>query len=194
MGKCEGWLKARADQAFPPTRGWSYWDGSNWLQGPNFETQIEWLFNQNNDGPSWRPVPSLECSRELSTPCKEIRIELGGKAREHNGLYLPIDGEYRFGRQVDFTPHHCHHHQCFVCFFYVIDLSKCLQVFQNTSAATGRRYLRYCWVDKNTRSTWSISSSIDGKRNQIHLGARGVCPATGQLHSNPDIKITCSTH
>ena len=79
-------------------------------------------------------------------------------------------------------------------FFYVIDLSKCLQVFQNTSAATGRRYLRYCWVDKDTRSTWSISSSIDGKRNQIHLGARGVCPAAGQLHSNPDIKITCSTH
>ena len=103
VGKYEGWLKARADQAFPPTRGWSYWDGSNWLQGPNFETQIEWLFNQNNDGPSWRPVPSLECSRELSTPCKEIRVELGGKASTGSGVYLPVDGEFRYGRQVAFT-------------------------------------------------------------------------------------------
>ena len=80
-------------------------------------------------------------------------------------------------------------------FVDVIDLSKLLQVFQNTSAGPGSRYLRYCRVDKNTSwSTWSISSSIDGKRNQIHLGARGVCPAAGQSSRNPDIKITCSIH
>ena len=100
VGKYEGLLAAQAGaQVFPPARGWSYWDGSNRLQGPN----SEWLFNQNNDSPSWRPVPSLRCSRELSTLCKGIRIELGGKATENNDVYLPVDGEYRFGRQVDFT-------------------------------------------------------------------------------------------
>ena len=87
VGRGGGWLKAEAGEAdllFPPAKGWIYGDGSDWL-----------------------PDPSLECSREPSTPCKEIRVELGGKDSASSGVYLPVDGEYRDGRQVDFT---CFHH------------------------------------------------------------------------------------
>ena len=83
LGEEDGYLKAEAgeaDQLFPPVTGWKYLRGSNWV-----------------------PDPSLECSREPSTPCKEIRVEVGGKDKASSGVYLPLDGEYRWGRQVDFT-------------------------------------------------------------------------------------------
>ena len=67
-----------AEQLFPPVSGWSYFNRSSWL-----------------------PHPSLECSREVSPPCKEIRVEL--KDSESNGVYLPLHGEYSCGRQVSFT-------------------------------------------------------------------------------------------
>ena len=83
MGRDGGWLKAEAgeaDQLFPPVTGWKYWAGLKYL-----------------------PDPSLECSGEPSTLCKEIRVEVGGKDKASSGVYLPLDGEYSWGRQVDFT-------------------------------------------------------------------------------------------
>merc|ERR1711971_628025 len=79
LGKEDGRLKAQAgeaDQSFPPAKGW-----------------------KSNIGKSdWHPYASLECSREPSTPCTEIRVEFKGSAS--SGVYLPVGGEYRFGRPV----------------------------------------------------------------------------------------------
>ena len=84
MGKGGGLYAqaGEADELFPPVRGWKYNDASEF-------------------GSNWLADTSLECSSDLSTPCKEIRVELGGKASTSNGVYLPVDGEYRQGRQVD---------------------------------------------------------------------------------------------
>ena len=87
-----GRLKAQAgedDQTFPPAKGWKY----------------------NDDG-NWHPYPSLECSREPSAPCTEIRVEF--EALASIGVCLPVGGEYSWGRQVDLIllQHHKFHSQC----------------------------------------------------------------------------------
>ena len=50
------WLKAKVereeDQLTPPLHGWQYWDGRR------FESD-----------------PTLVCSREVSSPCREVRVD-----------------------------------------------------------------------------------------------------------------------
>ena len=56
------------------------------------------------DGSSWSSDPTLECSRDLSEPCKEIVVKLGGEAKKRwprcEGRYLPVDGTIIRGRPV----------------------------------------------------------------------------------------------
>ena len=70
-----------ADQLVPPVNGWQVSDG-NW----------------------WFSDPTLECSRDLSEPCKEIVVKLGGEAKKKwprcEGRYLPVNGMIIRGRPV----------------------------------------------------------------------------------------------
>ena len=70
-----------ADQLVPPVNGW--------------------LFNR---GGKWSSDPTLECSRDLSEPCREIVVELGGEAKKKwprcEGRYLPVEGTIIRGRPV----------------------------------------------------------------------------------------------
>ena len=69
------------DQLVPPVNGWQFKDGTKWSSDP-----------------------TLECSRDLSEPCKEIVVELGGEAKKKwprcEGSYLPVDGRIIRGRPV----------------------------------------------------------------------------------------------
>ena len=55
MGKEAGWLRSKVereeDQLTPPLHGWQYWDGRR------FESD-----------------PTLVCSREVSSPCREVGV------------------------------------------------------------------------------------------------------------------------
>ena len=80
------WLRAKveqADQLVPPVNGWQFY---------------------KYYGSSWCSDPTLECSRDLSEPCKEIVVELGGEAKKKwprcEGSYLPVDGVIIRGRPV----------------------------------------------------------------------------------------------
>ena len=84
VGSEVGSLRAKveeADQLVPPVNGWQFWDDS-----------------------SWSSDPTLECSRDLSEPCKVIVVELGGEAKKKwprcEGSYLPVDGMIIRGRPV----------------------------------------------------------------------------------------------
>ena len=70
-----------ADQLVPPVNGWQIYDGNKWSSDP-----------------------TMECSRDLSEPCKEIVVELGGEAKREwprcEGSYLPVEGTIIRGRPV----------------------------------------------------------------------------------------------
>ena len=67
----------------PPVKGWQFYHVS---------------------GGKWSSDPTLECSRDLSEPCKEIVVELGGEAKKKwprcEGSYLPVEGTIIRGRPV----------------------------------------------------------------------------------------------
>ena len=77
-----------ADQLVPPVNGWQFLDGTGWFL----------------DGSKWSSDPTLECSRDLSEPCREIVVELGGEAKKKwprcEGRYLPVEGTIIRGRPV----------------------------------------------------------------------------------------------
>ena len=70
-----------ANQLVPPVNRWQFFDGGKWSSDP-----------------------TLECSRDLSEPCKEIVVEMGGEAKKklplYEGSYLPVDGTIIRGRPV----------------------------------------------------------------------------------------------
>ena len=69
------------DQLVPPVNGWQFYDGTKWSSDP-----------------------TLECSRDLSEPCKEIVVKLRGEAKKKRphcqGSYLPVEGTIIRGRPV----------------------------------------------------------------------------------------------
>ena len=71
------------DQLVPPVQGWQFW-----------------VYHDNK----WSSDPTLECSRDLSEPCREIVVELGGEAKKKwprcEGRYLPVEGTIIRGRPV----------------------------------------------------------------------------------------------
>ena len=84
MGKEGGCLRAKveeADQLVPPVNGWQFNNGIKW----SFDT-------------------TMQCSRDLSEPCREIVVELGGEAKTKwprcEGSYLPVEGTIIRGRPV----------------------------------------------------------------------------------------------
>ena len=72
-------VESEVDQ--PPVKGWQYWDGSKY----ELDT-------------------SLVCSREVSKPCSEVRVELQGEAKKKypkfSGSYKPVKGKMNRGRWV----------------------------------------------------------------------------------------------
>ena len=56
VGKEFGGLKAKVvreeDRLTPPLHGWQYWDGGK-----------------------WESDPTMLCSREVSSPCREVRVD-----------------------------------------------------------------------------------------------------------------------
>ena len=84
VGEEDDWLRAKveeADQLVPPVNGWQFYDGGKWSS-----------------------YSTLECSRELSEPCREIILELRGEAKKRlalcEGSYLPVEGTIIRGRPV----------------------------------------------------------------------------------------------
>ena len=73
------------DQLVPPVNGGQFKD--RW-----------WL------GTKWSSDGTLECSREVSEPCKEIVVELHGEAKKKRpycaGTYRPVKGVIVRGRPV----------------------------------------------------------------------------------------------
>ena len=97
MSNGSGMLVAKADEAnqlVPPFKGWE-------LKGRN----------------GWISDPTLEVSSELSEPCREVIVELGGAAKEERpeceGSYLPVEGTVIRGRQVVFKSAVDHKHSVF---------------------------------------------------------------------------------
>ena len=84
-----------ADQLVPPVNGWQVYvyNGTGWSSG--------W---QVYDCSKWSSYATLECSRELSEPCREIIVELRGEAKKRlvlcEGSYLPVEGTIIRGRPV----------------------------------------------------------------------------------------------
>ena len=90
VGSEVGFLRAKveeADQLVPPVNGWQFRTGTKFFGGGK-----------------WSSDPTLECSRDLSEPCKEIVVELGGEAKKkwlrYEGSYLPVEGTIIRGRPV----------------------------------------------------------------------------------------------
>ena len=104
-----------ADQLLPPIHGWKfvskkydqmdyYEEICDWSSGPqkcvSYDEWYEWSSEDQ----------VLECSRQPSTACKEIRIEFRGWTtwltawwkgfNKCAGRYLPVEGDYIKGRQV----------------------------------------------------------------------------------------------
>ena len=68
------------DQLVPPVNGWQFKK-----------------FKEKWGGTKWSSDGTLECSREVSEPCKEIVVELHGEAKKElswlvEGTYLPVKG------------------------------------------------------------------------------------------------------
>ena len=59
VGERTGYMRTRvafkADQMQPPVKGWEFWDGDK-----------------------WQSDPLMECSREVTPVCDEVRVELKG--------------------------------------------------------------------------------------------------------------------
>ena len=87
-----------ANQLVPPVNGWEFW--------------VPILPKDN-----WISDPTLEVSSELSEPCREVIVELGGAAKEERpeceGSYLPVEGTVIRGRQVVFKSAVDHKHSVF---------------------------------------------------------------------------------
>jgi len=151
-----------ADQLVPPVNGWQFWD-------------------YHDD--KWSSDTTLECSRDLSEPCKEIVVELGGEAKKklplYEGSYLPVEGTIIRGRPL-------------------------------LKHASSNLYLR---VSTDFTTTWAISDTIDEIGAMIVSGSSGgLCPACpsnafsrrfGRTSwqwgddvrwHNGDIVVTCVTH
>ena len=86
VGKEVGFLKAKVEEVYqlvPPVNGWQFYE---------------------YDGTKWSSDPTLECSRDLSEPCREIIVKLGGEAKKklphYEGSYLPVEGTIIRGRPV----------------------------------------------------------------------------------------------
>jgi len=75
----------KAEQMQPPATGWECIIGKDTFQ----------------------PDPTMECSRELTPICTEVRVELFGAAKEehplYEGSYVPVDGKINRGRWVGFV-------------------------------------------------------------------------------------------
>ena len=88
VGKEGGWLRATVvseeDKLTPPLNRWQHHVKSG----------------------VWKSDPTLECSREVSTLCNEVKVELQGVAKEKYprlaGSYLPMEGVHQRGRPVGF--------------------------------------------------------------------------------------------
>ena len=67
------------DELIPPLQGWEHLAGGKWVSDPTFE-----------------------CSREISSICSKIIVELEGEAKEKYfqlaGSYLPVKGKINRGR------------------------------------------------------------------------------------------------
>ena len=95
MGEETGWLRAKVvksevdDQ--PPVKGWQYigGGGSWWRGGGKYEVDA-----------------TLVCSRQVSTPCTEVKVELQGEAKkkrpDYAGTYKLVKGKMNRGRWVGF--------------------------------------------------------------------------------------------
>ena len=84
VGSEVGSLRAKvekADHLVPPVNGWQFRTGTKWSSDP-----------------------TLECSRDLSEPSKEIVVKLQGEAKKKwprcEGSYLPVEGTIIRGRPV----------------------------------------------------------------------------------------------
>ena len=84
VGREGGFLKAKvreADKLLPPVNGWEY-----------------------SGGGKYQSDPTMVCSRQVSSACREVIVELKGDAKkkipECAGSYLPVEGEHRRGRPV----------------------------------------------------------------------------------------------
>ena len=73
-----------ADQLLPPIHGWEFLSEKS----DGYDEWYEWSSEDQ----------VLECIRQPSTACKEIRIEFRGN--KCAGRYLPVEGDYIKGRQV----------------------------------------------------------------------------------------------
>ena len=84
-----------ANQLVPPCNGWEF-----------LVSNYKWISD-----------PTLEVSSELSEPCREVIVELGGAAKEERpeceGSYLPVEGTVIRGRQVVFKNAVDHKHSVF---------------------------------------------------------------------------------
>ena len=91
VGEEDGVLRAKmkeSDQICPPVDGWHYRVKTKWFSDP-----------------------SCRCSPQLTEPCKEVKVELldskASRAGNHplagdstSAIFLPVEGMYRWGRQV----------------------------------------------------------------------------------------------
>ena len=72
----------KVDQLMPPVQGWMFWNESKWSHKDH----------------------TLQCWRQPSVACKDITVELGGKAKKKHpdcaGRYRSIKGTYIRGREV----------------------------------------------------------------------------------------------
>ena len=95
-----GALKAKVESEVdqPPVKGWQYALGDG-----------KWVFDT-----------SLVCSREVSKPCSEVRVELQGEAKEKHpelaGRYKLVKGKMNRGRWVSSCYYYQHsfakHNNC----------------------------------------------------------------------------------
>merc|ERR1712130_761045 len=167
VGKEDGELRAKVvreeDQVRPPMHGWQFYAGG------------------------WESDLTLEWSREVSTPCKKVKVKLQGEAKKKypdlEGSYLPVKAKMNRGRWV-------------------------------LQHASGKQ--KYLYVHTDYTSSWMISTDIDGIGGSCWIrsaSAGSGCPASpanknndsfkrtswlycagkGDWH-NAEIVITCATH
>jgi len=164
VGKKGGAMKSKVvreeDQLTPPLHGWEYWGGGK-----------------------WESDPTLVCSREVSDPCREVRVELHGGAKKKHpelaGSYL-VKGRINRGKWV-----------------------------LEHADGSYRKFLRVPTIS----SLWSLGDTIDECDAWIESAAAGIgCPASaankksdrfqqksweyddGEDFVEGDIRVTCITH
>ena len=93
VGKDDGLLRAKVlreeDQVRPPVHGWQFC-----------------VCDIDSGKRQWHSDLTLKCSREVSTPCTEVRVKLQGETKKKypdlEGSYLPVKGKMNRGRWVGF--------------------------------------------------------------------------------------------